>query len=209
MKRKILLTFMLCLVALSSVVFAADQGYEFNISYTGQVIAGEEKNATVTLTGTEATPYTNVRVESEQVSGPAKATIYAYDANGNKFDLSETGDWGPTSGFAVGGTFTNETPITITYPEAGTYVSVIRLVDLNNNNAIITSKEFTVTVVSAETDAPAIPENNIITNTPDTTNNTIQNIPQAGISWWVYLIVIAAVVVAAWAIITFVKNRDN
>ena len=198
---------MICLVFLSTVVFAADQGYEFNISYTGQVIVGEEKAATVTLTGTEATPYTNVRVESEQISGPAKATIYAYDENGNKFDLSETGNWGPTSGFAVGGTFTNETPITITYPEAGTYVSVIRLVDLNNNNAIITSKEFTVTVVSNSIEEPAIPENNVVANT--TVNNTISSIPQAGISWWVYLIVIAAVVVAAWAIITFIKNKEN
>lgn len=203
MKRKILLTFMLCLVMFGSIVFAADQGYEFDISYTGQVIAGEEKSATVTLTGTEATPYTNVRVESEQVSGPAKATVYAYDANGNKFDLSETGDWGPISGFAVGGTFTNETPIAITYPQAGTYVSVIRLVDLNNNNAIITSKEFTVTVVEATGETPAIPQNNVVAN------NTIESIPQAGISWWVYLIVIAAVVVAAWAIITYVKNKEN
>lgn len=207
MLRKILITFMVCLVVLSSIVLAADQGYEFNINYTGQVIAGEEKKATVTLTGTEATPYTNVRVESEHISGPAKATVYAYDANGNKFDLSETGDWGPTSGFAVGGTFTNETPITITYPQAGTYVSVIRLVDLNNNNAVITSKEFTVTVVDAGAQAPAIPENDTVSNA--TVNNTITSIPQAGISWWVYLIVIAAVIVAAWAIIIFIKNKEN
>lgn len=201
MKRKIIITFMLCLVTLSSIVLAANQGYEFNISYTGQVIVGEEKKATVTLTGTEATPYTNVRVESEHISGPAKATVYAYDANGNKFDLSETGDWGPTTGFAVGGTFTNETPITITYPEAGTYVSVIRLVDLNNNNAVITSKEFTVTVVDAA--GAEQPTNNVVAN------NTIEKIPQAGISWWVYLVVIAAVIVASWAIITFVKNKEN
>lgn len=200
MKKKIFLVFMLCLVLFSTFVLAADQGYEFNIEYEGEVIVGEEKDATVTLTGTEATPYTNVRVESEQISGPAKATIYAYDENGNKFDLSETGDWGPTSGFAVGGTFTNETPITITYPEAGTYVSVIRLVDLNNNNAIITSREFTVIVTEAGTTEPT---NNVVVN------NTIENIPQAGISFWVYLIIIAAVVVAAWAVIYYTKNNKG
>ena len=207
MKKKIFLVFMLCLIMFSTIILAADQGYEFAISYEGEVVAGEEKAATVTLTGTEATPYTNVRVESEQISGPAKATIYAYDENGNKFDLSETGDWGPTSGFAVGGTFTNETPITITYPEAGTYVSVIRLVDLNNNNAVITSREFTVTVVDAVTDVPTVPENNVITNT--TGNNTVESIPQAGISWWVYIIVIAAAIVAAWAVIHYIQNKEN
>lgn len=198
MKKKIFLVFMLCVLSFSTFVFAADQGYEFSIEYEGTVIAGVEKNATVTLTGTEATSYTNVRVESEQISGPAKATIYAYDEDGNKFDLSETGAWGPTSGFAVGGTFTNETPISITYPEAGTYVSVIRLVDLNNNNAVITSKEFTVIVTEAETTQPT---NNVVAN------NTIENIPQAGISFWVYLIIIAAVVVAVWAVISFTKNK--
>lgn len=200
MKKKIFFVFMLCLVLFSTFVLAADQGYEFSIEYEGAVIAGVEKNATVTLTGTEATPYTNVRVDSEQISGPAKATVYAYDENGNKFDLSETGSWGATSGFAVGGTFTNETPITITYPEAGTYVSVIRLVDLNNNNAIITSKEFTVTVAEAGATQPT---NNVVAN------NTIENIPQAGINFWVYLIIIAAVVVAVWAIISFTKNNKD
>lgn len=200
MKRKILFTFMVCLFVLSTVVFAADQGYEFNLEYEGNIIVNEPKDGVVTLTGTEATPYTNVRVESELVSGPANATIYAYDADGNKFDLSETGDWGPTGGFPVGGTFTNETPITAIYPEAGTYVSVLRLVDLNNNNAIITSKEFTVKVY--ETD-PSVPSNNIIAN------NTIENIPQAGISLWVYILVIVAVIIAAWAVIYFVKNKKD
>ena len=65
-------------------------------------------------------------------------------ANGNKFDLSETGEWGPTSGFAVGGTFTNETPITVIYPQAGTYVSRLSLIDLSNNNQVITSKDMKI-----------------------------------------------------------------
>ena len=208
MRKKILFIFILCLMMLCTVIFAADQGYKFKLSYEGQIIAGEEKSATVTLTGTEATPYTNVQVKSEHISGPAKAQVFAYDANGNKFDLSETGEWGPTSGFAVGGTFTNETPITVIYPQAGTYVSRLSLVDLSNNNQVITSKEFTVTVVDDEADAPA---NNVIINTPANTvaNNTIEKIPQAGISWWVYIIVIAAVIVAMWALITFVKNKND
>lgn len=207
MKKKILFIFMLCVFAISTVVFAADQGYEFFLNYEGDVVAGVEKDATVTLTGTEATPYTNVRVESVHVSGPAKATIYAYDANGNKFDLTETGEWGPTSGFAVGGTFTNETPITAIYPEAGTYVSRLSLIDLSNNNQVITSKEFTVTVKAAATEQePIVPETNT-TVTPG--NNVIDTIPEAGISWWVYIVIIAAVIVAMWALIIFTKKRDN
>lgn len=200
MKKKILFIFISCLLMLSTVVFAADQGYEFKISYEGDVVAGKEKSATVTLTGTDAVAYSNVQVKSEHVSGPAKATVYAYDANGNKFDLTETGSWGPTSGFAVGGTFTNDTPISIIYPEAGTYVSRLSLIDLSNNNAVITSKEFTVTVIAP---AAELPENNVVAN------NTIEEIPKAGISLWVYLFVIAAVIIVAWLGINFIKNKKD
>ena len=94
-----------------------------------------QKDGVVTLTATNGTPYTNVRVEAAQLSGPATATVYAYDESGKKFDLSESGAWGPTSGFAVGGTFTNDTKISIIYPEAGTYVSRLSLIDLSNNNS--------------------------------------------------------------------------
>ena len=34
-----------------------------NINYTGNIIEDEEKNATVILEGTNATPYTNVRID--------------------------------------------------------------------------------------------------------------------------------------------------
>jgi len=205
MKNKILLTFILCVLMLGTVVFAADQGYEFKISYEGDVVAGKEKSAIVTLTGTEATPYTNVQVKSEHISGPAKATVYAYDETGKKFDLSESGSWGPTSGFAVGGTFTNDTPISIIYPKAGTYVSRLSLIDLSNNNAVITSKEFTVTVKATEIETLA---NNVVLNNT-IANNTIEEIPKAGISLWVYIIVVGAVVFVSWLGINFIKNKKG
>ena len=200
MRNKIVVAFILCVLMLSSVVLAAEQGYEFKLTYEGDVIAGKEKSAIVTLTGTEAVAYTNVQVKSEHVSGPAKATVYAYDESGKKFDLSESGSWGPTSGFAVGGTFTNDTKISIIYPEEGTYVSRLSLIDLSNNNAVITSKEFTVTVKADETQTPA---NNVVVN------NTIDEIPKAGMSLWVYIVVIGAVVVISWLGINFMKNKKD
>lgn len=202
MKKKILLTFVLGLLLLSTVVYAAN-GYEFNLSYEGNLVVNEPKNGSVTLTGTEGTVYSNVRVQSEQISGPATPTIYAYDENGNKFDITQTNAWGPTSGFAVGGTFTNKTPITATYPKAGTYVSKLSLVDLNNNNAVITSKEFTVTVYEKD---PALVQNNVVENNI-VQNNVVTEIPKAGISIWVYLLVIVVAAAVAWAIIYFIKNK--
>lgn len=200
MKKKILLTFMLCLLFLSTVIFAADQGYEFGLNYKGEIIAGEAKAASVTLTGTEAVTYTNVRIKVDFISGPAKPTLIAYDSNGTEFNIAEIGYWGPDAGFAVGGTFTNETPITATYPQAGTYVTRLSLIDVANNNAVITSREFTITVTDPSS---TLPEDSVVAD------NTIESIPQAGISWWVYVLVIAAVIIVAWAVIHYIQNKEN
>lgn len=94
---------------------------------------------------------------------------------------------GTTKWIAVGGTFTNETPIKATYPEAGTYVSRLSLIDLNNSNAVITSKEFTVTVTD---------DNQVIENVTNVQNNVIEEIPQTGVSIWTYIIVSIALIVA-------------
>lgn len=204
MKRKILFIFMLCLLVFSTAVFAADEGYEFNLKYEGEIVVDEAKSASVTLTGTDATPYTNVRIKVDFTSAPAKPTLIAYDTNGTEFDIAEIGYWGPPAGFAVGGTFTNETPLTATFTKAGTYVVKLSLVDVNKNEAVITSKDFTITV--KEKNAP---ENNVVGNNTVTENNVVENIPQAGISFWAYIIVIAAVVVAVWAVIYFVKNKKD
>lgn len=161
-------------------------GYEFNLTYEGDLIVNEAKDGEVTLTGINGTPYEKVRVESVSVSGPASPTIYAYDEEGNKFDLTSGGGWGPQSGFPIGGTFTNKTKITAIYPKAGTYVSKLSLVDLSNNNAVITSKEFTITVKE-------VPDNNVISNIQ---NNAIDEIPQAGTNIWTYLSIITIVVLA-------------
>lgn len=205
MKKKIFLVFILCLVLFSTFVLAADQGYEFGLNYEGEVVAGEAKASSVTLTGTDATPYTNVRIKVDIVSGPARPTLIAYDTNGTEFNIAEIGYWGPETGFAVGGTFTNETPVTATFPQAGTYVINLSLIDVANNDSIITSREFGVTVTDAT--GGVQPDGNVVTNTPVVADNTIENIPQAGISWWTYFIVIAAVIVAAWAIIYYIKNK--
>ena len=193
MKKRVFLIGLILFIALFAFEFPiyatspavnSGNGYKFDIIYEGEIYANEAKRATVVLQGTEATPYSKVRVESKQVSGPSKdIKLMAYDEQGREFDISESGNWGPESGFQVGGTFRNETPIVITYPQAGTYVSEISLIDLEHDNAVIVSQQFTQIVK----EKPVV-SNNIV-------NNTIEEIPQAGISFWVYVLTIAIVIV--------------
>lgn len=201
MKKRIFLTvFILTVIVLTGGIFAMEagpttNGYNFDIEYTGDVVEGEAKNATVILEGTDAKSYSKVRVESKQVSGPSEdVKVIAYDEQGQGYDISKSGDWGPQEGFQVGGTFRNETPITITYPEAGTYVTQLSLIDLENDDAVIISEEFTINVLEApETN------NNVV-------NNTVEEIPQTGISIWTYVLTIVLSIVLIYVISKFIKK---
>lgn len=202
-KRIFLLIFALALIICTGSIYATDvstnNGYNFDIVYSGNIIKNEAKNAIVVLEGQNATPYTNVRIKVDAISGPATPSIIAYDSEGNAFDIAQIGNWGPPSGFAVGGTFRNETQIVATYPEAGTYVSRMSLVDVNNNDQVITSKEFTITVY----------ENNPVTDTNEInniTNNVVDEIPKTGTSLWVYIAVTIATVAIIYIVSKFIKK---
>lgn len=209
MKKKIfLLSFILTLILSITSVYATQPPtvgeYNFEINYTGNIIEDEDKNAIVVLEGTNATPYTNVRIKVDFVSGPSTPTIIAYDTNGIGYNIVEFGYWGPESGFAVGGTFRNETPILARYLDPGTYVVRLSLVDVNNGETVITSEEFTQTVV-ASTPTEEAPVENTITN--NVINNTIEEIPQTGVSIWAYIGVILTVILVIYITNKFIKKN--
>ena len=187
MKKRIILTvFTLAIILLTGNIYATsaspeNKGYNFDIVYTGDIIAGEEKKATVILEGKDATPYTNVRVKFEFISGPATPKIMAFEDNGKGYDMIETVYWGPDSGFPVGNTFRNETPVTATYPKAGKYITKLSLIDKTQDDAVIISKEFTTNVLEAPT-------------TDVENNNVVEEIPQTGISIWTYALIVAGVI---------------
>lgn len=192
MKKIVSFALFIFILVVATLTYATDvpnNGYAFNLNYQGEIKKNVQKDATVTLTGTNATPYTNVRIKIDLISGPATPELLATDSAGTTYNLAQIGYWGPPSGFAVGGTFTNETPIKATYPEAGIYVSRLSLIDLNNSNAVITSKEFTVTV----TDESQVIEN---VENANVENNVIEEIPQTGVSIWTYIAVAIALIVA-------------
>ena len=168
-------------------------GYNFSLNYTGDIVKDEDKEATVVLAGIDALPYSNVRIKVDLISGPGVPSVVAYDSQGIGYNIIEFGYWGPEAGFAVGGTFSNETPVVARFPEVGTYVIQLALIDVNNNSQVITSKEFTIDVKENE---PVIDEPAVDDDISNEVNNTIEEIPQAGINIWTYLLVITIVVAA-------------
>lgn len=163
------------------IVKAADE-YIFELNYTGDVVINEEKDATVILRGIDATPYARVRIKVD-ITGPSTPKIMATDSSGVEHDIAELGYWGPDIGFAVGGTFENNTPIKATFSAAGTYTITLSLINLDANDAIITS---TVTTVEVLEDVTNI--GNVVNDITDTENNTIEELPQTGTSIVEYII---------------------
>lgn len=194
-----LFTALIMMLSISTLSYAdSNEEYYFELNYEGNIIENEPKAGVVKLVGVDGTLHTNVRIKVD-VSGPATPEIIAYDSNGTKFDIAEIGYWGPASGFPVQGTFTNETPVTVTYSKAGTYTTTLQLVDVANNNAVITSKEFTINVLSANADNDEDNENTI-------NENIVDELPQAGINLLqcsVYLLIVAII------FFVIIKKRNN
>lgn len=175
-----------------NVTYAADE-LSFELTYTGDVIKGEEKDATVVLKGTNAPTYTNVRIKVD-IAGPATPTIYAYDSLGTKIDIAQMGYWGPDAGFAVAGTFENTTPIQATFPEEGQYTITLSLIDIANNNNIITSKVITINVENNLVDNDTNDTNNTVVNeTNETNESNVTEIPKTGTSIGEYAVMCAVI----------------
>lgn len=202
-KRIFLIVFFLVLAAFTITLMAAGDNYSFEINYTGDIIEGGAKDAVVVLQGTDATPYSNALIKVEQISGPSAPTITAKDTSGTEYNIIELGYWGPPSGFAVGNTFKNETPVVAIYHDPGTYVIKLSLIDKNNSDRVIVSQEFTQ-VVEASPTTPTLPENQVTNQV----NNVIDEIPQTGTSIWTYLIILAVLICLIYCANLIIKKRN-
>ena len=169
-----------------SYVLAADE-YSFELKVEGQVVKNIEKDASVLLKGVDATAYTNVIIKVE-VTGPATPKLLATDSAGTTHDIAQLGYWGTVGGFAVQGTFTNETAIKATFPEEGNYTITLSLVDVSNANQVITTKTFTIEVYEDE-----LPENTIDNSV--TENNVVEELPKTGTSVAEYMMYIAFIAI--------------
>ena len=189
----LLLTTLMIICIFCFPVRAANE-LEFELNYTGDIILNQTKDAAVILRGTNATTYAKVRVKVE-VTGPSTPKIIAKDSLNQEIDIAQTGYWGPEDGFAVSGTFENETHVKVTFDEVGKYTIKLTLVNMENSESEIISKTFDVEVLEDETTV-----NEVVENTEE--NNTIEKLPQTGTSI-TEIIIYIAVILALVALVYF------
>lgn len=198
--KKIILSLILLAIIVMLVNFsyaATDNTLHFDISYTGEVTVNEEKSATIILAGENTQVYTNVIVKVD-IDGPTKPKVLATDSLGNQIDIAQEGYWGPQAGFTIGGTFSNETPIKATFTQAGTYTITLSLLNVQNNNDILTSKVITIEV---REDTPIVNEVvNQVTN--EIVNQTPEELPKTGASLLDYVVCIFVLIM-----VIYLSNR--
>lgn len=214
MKRIILPVLICCLLMLLATFSYAADGYTFSLEYEGTIKVNEAKNGNVKLIGTNGPTYTNVRIKVD-ITGPSTPTILAYDSSGVQHDIAQLGYWGPDAGFAVQGTFTNDTPVVATFSKAGEYTIVLSLVNISNNNEVIATRSINLNVAAdsdqGTTNTVSNTVNNVIgnttTNTVNNVDNTVTEIPKTGTGLFEYAI--CFVVTAATIGIGYVLIRSN
>lgn len=152
-KVKIISITLTLLLMISTACYAAiDNTIHFDISYEGEVKVNEEKDTLIILAGDNTPLHSNVRVKVD-IEGPSKPKLLATDALGTEIDIADWGYWGPDTGFAIQGTFTNETPVKATFTEAGSYTITLSLLDVQNANDILAQKSLTLQV---KADTPSV-----------------------------------------------------
>lgn len=194
-KIKIISIFLAILLMITINSFAAiDSTIHFDISYEGEVKVNEVKDTLIILAGENTPTHTNVRVKVE-IDGPEKPKLLATDSLGTQIDIAEWGYWGPESGFAIAGTFSNETPVKATFTKAGTYTIKLSLLDVKNGNDILAEKQLTVQV---KEDIPVVNETvNEIVNEP------VEELPKTGTSlveYAIYAVILFVVIYLGYQI---------
>lgn len=177
---------------------AIDSTIHFDISYTGEVKVNEEKDTIIILAGQSTPTHTNVRVKVE-IEGPATPKLMATDSLGTTIDIAQWGYWGPEAGFAISGTFTNETPVKATFTKAGAYTIKLTLLDVQNANDILAQKTVTIQVKEDETIA------NEITNVVE--NEETEELPKTGATLGEYAIYFSVICIVLYLVYLRVYRR--
>ncbi len=125
--------------------------YVFETDAPEQVTVNEQINFNVTLKAQdireEGYEKVLIRLELDKEAG---MEIVASDGQGHEFNLTDLQTWGPSTGFELTKDYEATTPIQFRATQAGTFSITLKVVDLNNDEAVITEQTATITVVDAK-----------------------------------------------------------
>ena len=140
------------------------QDYEINLQYTGDIIAGEEKEMTLSYTSSMGRYYEHARLIAEATT-PSGASVKLTGTNTDEQteqDIIQSG-WGDPQGYKIGGKDVSQIlNVRALFSDVGNYTITLKLIDRDNSDAVIAQKEFQFTATEKQVETPEInpPETN-------------------------------------------------
>lgn len=143
-----------CLLATTGLVGCGETDnhstYKFVTDNVSQVTVNQQKNVGVTLKADEVRElgYDKVLIKVD-VSDKANLELKATDTQGHEWDVVQVGYWGPPDGFEIANDYEVTTTFKVTVTQEGDFSVKLDLVDLENNDAVITTKTIDFSAVNA------------------------------------------------------------
>lgn len=161
--------------------------YNINLTYTGEIIKGEEKAMTLSYSSSMGRFFEHARLIAEATT-PDGAVVKLTGINNEENveqDLIESG-WGDPQGYKIGGKdFSQVLNLKALFSSEGEYVVTLRLIDRDDSDNIIAEKQYKFNVLAQATDknenlvAGPITENKPVSSVNNTqVTNTQTELPK-------------------------------
>ncbi len=124
--------------------------YMFEVDVPAQITVNQTVEVDVALRADEVRElgYENVLIKVD-VTDKENLTLKATDTQGQEWDVVQVGYWGPPEGFEVANDYDVTTTFKATAKKAGSYTITLSLVDMNSEQAVLTTKTISVNAVNA------------------------------------------------------------
>ncbi len=185
--------------------------YEISLDYSGNIIVDEEKEMQLVTESSMGRYYDHVKLTIEVVSKPsdnATVELTAITSESQEVDLIQDG-WGDPDGYELGGqNVRQELNITGVFSEAGEYQLKVTLLDKDDSDSVIASKDITLNVQTVTVEDDNTQEDNETvedtTDNENATDNTTteddlpESLPKTGMTQYAYIITIITVLGAGY-----------
>lgn len=186
--------------------------YTINLTYTGEVIKGKEKDMKLTFSSIMGRYYEHARLIAEAIT-PTGATVKLMGINNEENavqDLIQSG-WGDPQGYEIGGKdFSQVLNLTALFSDEGEYTIHLKLIDRDDSDNVIAENKFSFTVLAQEDTSETTTTQINTTNTSTSTNTSTETpttLPSTGLNVYVP-IGIAILAIISLCVYYNIKNKE-
>lgn len=153
------------------------QDYVLDLTHTGDIIAGQEKDMTLSYSSSMGRFYEHARLVAEATNPDgANVKLTAIDSNTQvEEDIIQSG-WGNAQGYKIGGKDVSQVlQVKGLFTGVGDYTITLKLIDRDNSDMVISKKQFSFKAVEETTITPPKEEEALPTEPEDKIEPETQN----------------------------------